>query len=154
MSVSETGYRKNGDGSYSTVDGKRVLYPLYQSSARATAWANGVAVDGGNAMMMALTEQKNEGGSSYVGVFSSVKFGTMDYVQSAVYGNSDTVLALLEETDDVRTPCGLTIKPFESYEISTITTAEMLSWTLILTSTPAVIVLAVALVVLIKRRRA
>ena len=154
LSVSETGYRKNGDGTYSTVDGKRILYPLYQSSARSTAWANGVAVDGGSSMMVALTEQKNAGGSSYVGVFSSIDFGTLNYMQSAVYGNSDTLFSLLEKTGDVHTPGGLTIKPFESYVISTITTSEMLMWTLTLSITPAVVILAVALVVLIKRRRA
>ena len=64
------------------------------------------------------------------------------------------MFALLEETGDVHTPGGLTIKPFESYDISTITTSEMLAWTLSLTLIPAAVILTVALIVLIKRRRA
>lgn len=154
LSVSDMGYRSNSDGTYSTTDGKRTLYPLYQSSDSAVAWANGVIVDSGNAMMMSLTEQKNTNGSSYVGVVSSTKFGSLDYVQSAVYGNSNTLFYLIERIGDNRTPLGLTIKPFESYEISTITTSEMLAWTLTLTITPAVVIITAAVIVLVKRRRA
>lgn len=154
LSVSDMNYLKNEDGSYSTTDKKRTLYPLYQSSESAVCWANGVAVDGGSSMMMSLTEQKNEKGSSYVGVVSSVEFAMVDYVQSAVYGNSDTLFYFLGSTGEVRTPVGLTIKPFENYDISTITTSEMLAWTLVLSITPAVVIATVAIIVLIKRRRA
>jgi len=154
LSISDMNYLKNEDGSYSTTDKKRTLYPLYQSSENAICWANGVAVDGGASMMMSLTEQKNDKGSSYVGVVSSVEFAMIDYLQSAVYGNSDTIFRLLGNTGEVRTPAGLTIKPFESYDISTITTSEMLAWTLTLSITPAVVITAAAVVLLVKRRRA
>jgi hypothetical protein len=103
---------------------------------------------------MSLTEQKNEQGSSYVGIVSSVDFATSAYLQSAVYDNGDVLLTLLEEIGDRKAPIGLTIKPFASYEISTITTAQMLRWTIALTAIPATVILAVAAVVLIKRRRA
>ena len=48
----------------------------------------------------------------------------------------------------------LTIKPFASYDISTITTAQMLRWTVALALIPAVSILTAAIIVLIKRRRA
>ena len=103
---------------------------------------------------MSLTEQQNAGGSSYVGVVSSVDFATRNYLQSAVYDNGDVLLTLFEEIDGRSTPTGLTIKPFASYDISTVTTAQMLRWTIALALIPAVTVFAVAAVVLIKRRRA
>jgi hypothetical protein len=72
----------------------------------------------------------------------------------AVYDNGDVLLTLFEEIGGRKAPTGLTIKPFASYDISTITTAQMLRWTIALATVPAVTVLAVAAVVLIKRRRA
>ena len=85
---------------------------------------------------------------------SSVNFATRDYLQSAVYDNGDVLLSLFEEIGGRTAPVGLTIKPFASYDISTVTTAQMLRWTIVLALIPAVTTLAVAAVVLIKRRRA
>jgi len=51
-------------------------------------------------------------------------------------------------------PEGLVIKPFESNTISTITTAQMLFWTIGLSVTPAVVITVVAVAVLVRRRRA
>ena len=61
---------------------------------------------------------------------------------------------MLDEIGGRTTPAGLTIKPFASYDISTITTAQMLRWTLALAITPAAVTLVVAVCILIKRRRA
>ncbi|MBQ4274806.1 MAG: hypothetical protein IJB94_07585, partial [Clostridia bacterium] len=74
--------------------------------------------------------------------------------QSAVYDNGDVLLELFEEVGERTVPTGLTIKPFASYDISTITTAQMLRWTVALALIPAIGTLAIALIVLIKRRRA
>ncbi|MBQ7391332.1 MAG: hypothetical protein IJV73_01480, partial [Clostridia bacterium] len=79
---------------------------------------------------------------------------TRSYLQSAGYDNGDVLLTLFEEIGDRKAPIGLTIKPFASYDISTITTAQMLRWTIALAAIPATVVLAVAVVVLVKRRRA
>ena len=103
---------------------------------------------------MSLTEQKNAKGSSYVGVVSSVNFATRTYLQSAVYDNGDVLFSLFEEIGGRTAPTGLTIKPFASYDISTITTAQMLRWTVALAVIPAVAISAIAVIVLIKRRRA
>jgi hypothetical protein len=154
LTVTGEGFVAQQDGTYTRTDGKRTLYPLYRSSENSLHWANGQAVEGGSRILMSLTEQKNAAGSSYVGVVSSVNFATRDYLQSAVYDNGDVLLSLFEEIGGRTAPVGLTIKPFASYDISTVTTAQMLRWTIVLALITAVTTLAVAAVVLIKRRRA
>ncbi len=154
LTVTGEGYAAQQDGTYVSMSGERTLYPLYRSSDKTLHWANGQVVDGGSCILMSLTEQKNAKGSSYVGVVSSVNFATRTYLQSAVYDNGDVLLSLFEEIGGRTAPTGLTIKPFASYDISTITTAQMLRWTIALAVIPAVAVSAAAVIVLIKRRRA
>ena len=86
FSISAEGYvDSDKDGNYESTDGKRIVYPLYRSSASAEAWANGNPVAGGSSILMSLTEQDNgAGGASYVGVVSSIGFATYEYLQSAV----------------------------------------------------------------------
>jgi hypothetical protein len=146
------GFVNNGDGSY--TKGDRTLYSLYQSSKSASSWANGKAVDGGNAMLMTLTEQKFEDGSSYVGVIASADFAEETFLQSAVYGNNDAMMRTFRYMGKELTTEGLVIKPFASTDISIITTSQMLKWTLALAITPAVLITAIAVVILVKRRRA
>ena len=148
------GYVDNGDGSYTNASLDRTLYRLYQSSEGASCWANGVMRDGGEKMLMSLTEQKGAEASSYVGVVASARFVTEDFLQSAVYGNGDVMLRLFDGMGKEALPHGLRIKPFHSLEISSITTAQILYWTLGLSLTPAILTVGVATVVLIKRRRA
>lgn len=147
------GFISNGDGSYTA--GNRTLYSLYTGSNSAVCWANGLPVaDGNDSILMSVTEQKGEGGSSYVGVVASVDFSSEEFLQSAVYENTDVMMRLFGIFGKEYTPEGLTIKPFASQDISTITTRQMLWWTIGLALTPTVIVTATAVVVLIKRRRA
>ena len=154
LSVTGEGYTAREDGTYVSMNGERTLYPLYRSSDKTLHWANGQVVDGGSCILMSLTEQQNAAGTSHVGVVSSVNFGTREYLQSAVYDNGDVLLTLFEEIGERSSPVGLTIKPFASYDISTITTAQMLRWTVTLALIPAITSLAVAVIVLIRRRRA
>ncbi len=144
------GFTPNGDGSY--TKGNRTMYALYETTGSAVSWANGAPVDGDGAILMSLTEQKSGEGCSRVGVVSSVRFATEDFLQSAVYGNTDTMLRLLGRFGDCTTPEGLTIKPFQSTDMSLVTTAQKLRWTLLLSIVPAVIVIAVAVPVLVRRK--
>ena len=146
------GFVSNGDGSF--VKGERTMYSLYQSGSNAVSWANGNPVSGEGAILIAMTEQKNSVGSSYVGVVSSVDFSAEEFLQSAVYGNGDVILHTLKNMGRELVPEGLTIKPFSSTDISTITTAQMLYWTIALAAVPAVTVTLVAVAVLVRRRRA
>ena len=147
-----SGYMNNGDGSY--TKGDRVMHALYTGGENAVSWANGNAVeDADHAILMSLTEQSLTNGKSYVGVLSSCEFATETFLQSAVYGNADVICAELEFQGRENTPIGLTLKPFEQTEISTVTTRQMLVWTICLSLIPAVTVTAVAIGVLLRRRR-
>ena len=141
----------NGDGSYTRGD--RTVYALYETGRGAVSWANGAAVDGSGSILMSLTEQTVAGGVSRVGVVSSVRFATESFLQSAVYGNSDVLLRLLGTFGGTTTPEGLAIKPFQSTTMSTVTTAQKLRWTLLLSILPAAVITAVAVPVLLRRRR-
>ena len=147
------GFVNNGDGSYQKGD--RTLYSLYEGSATAVSWANGKAVASADgAILMGLCEQTRNGAVSHVGVVTSVDFCAEDFLQSAVYGNSDAMMRAFQTIGKSYTPEGLTIKPFESLDISTITTRQMLWWTVGLAATPALVITAVAVAVLVKRRHA
>lgn len=146
------GFVNNGDGSY--TKGNRTLYRLFESGDDAVSWAHGAPVSSENVMLMGVTEQTDGTKSSRVGVLSSVRFFTEDFLQSAVYGNTDVAMRLFESFGKEAVPAGLTIKPFLSKDISTITTAEMVRWTVALAATPALLFGVLAVVVLVKRRRA
>ena len=148
------GFVNNGDGSF--TKGGRTMYSLYTGGANAVSWANGELVDlADDAILMSLTEQKGAaGGSSYVGVIASVDFSAEDFLQSAVYGNTDVLLRSLHNVGKEYVPEGLTIKPFSSQDISTVTTRQMLVWTVTLSVVPALIIAVTATVILIRRRRA
>ena len=147
------GFVSNGDGSYTS--GSRTMYSVFTASDSAVSWANGMPVDDGTATLFALTEQSNaDGGASFVGVCASVDFATETFLQSAVHGNTDTLMHLFGQFGKTNLPEGLTIKPLESTDISTITTAQMWRWTLALALLPAVVVTVAASIILIRRRRA
>ena len=147
-----SGYIPNGDGSYTRGD--RTMYALYESGKGAVSWANGSPVDGDGVILMSLTEQTLAGGKSRVGVVSSVRFATESFLQSAVYGNTDAMLRLFGDMNGKQTPEGLTIKPFHSSSMSLVTTAQKLRWTLLLSILPALVIAAVAVPILVRRKYA
>lgn len=102
---------------------------------------------------MALSEQTLAGGVSRVGVVASVRFAAEEFLQSAVYGNSDLMLRLLGTFGGTTTPEGISIKPFQATTMSTVTTAQKLRWTILLAALPAAVVTAVAVPVLLRRKR-
>ena len=102
---------------------------------------------------MTLTEQKTDDGAvSRVGVIASVDCVRRDQLQSAVLDNPDAILRLFSVMGQQETTEGLKIKPFSTTDIETITTAQMLRWTICLAVIPAVIVATLGIVVLVRRR--
>ena len=85
---------------------------------------------------------------------AATDFASEDLLQSVVYGNNDVLFRMLKIFGKNHTPEGLTAKPFQTEGISMITTREMTAWTVALAVTPALVLTAIALVVLIRRRRA
>lgn len=143
----------NGNGTYSKGD--RTMYSIYESASGAVLWANGIAASGDSAMLMTMTEQKNStGGVSYVSVVASVDFVSQELLQTAVYKNPDVMQRTFSVMGQSDTTEGLRLKPFSTSEISTITTAQMLRWTICLTVIPAALITVVGVVILIRRRRA
>ena len=145
-----SGYLPNGDGSYTKEN--RTLYSLYETLDSAVSWANGAVVDRSRAMLMTLTEQKQAGGNSYVGVVASADFATETFLQSAVYGNSNLFFRTLHAVGKTHTPEGLTVKPFSSTTMSTVTTAQKWRWSVGLAALPAVLTLGIAIPVLVRRK--
>ena len=143
----------NGDGSY--TNGNRTMYALYTGSETAVSWADGSPIETAeNAILMSLTRQTNADGVSSVAVVSATDFAGESLMQSVVYGNADAVFRTLELFGKNYTPKGISAKPIETVGISTVTTREMAVWTVALTLTPMVVVTAIAVVVLVKRRHA
>lgn len=146
------GFVHNGDGSY--TNGARTMYSLYRSSDRAVSWANGSPVSGSSAILFSLTEQENASGASYVSVVASTEFASESFLQTAVYQNPTLLFRLFSVFGKTNTPEGLQLKPFSSENISIITTAQMLRWTIGLALLPAVAVPLIAFVILRRRGRA
>lgn len=140
-------------GDYAYAKGNRTVYGVYTSSEGARAYANGSAVDDGAMMLMAISEESLGEKHSYVGVCGSVQLWAEDYLQSAVYGNHTAFFGLFERLGRDYTPKGLNFQPFRASEISSITTTDMVRWTLVLTVVPAAVVVAVAVWRLVRRRR-
>ena len=144
---------KGGDYSYSY--GTRTMHALYTGGESAISWADGSPIESADdAILMSLTQQTNADGVSSVAVIAATDFATEDLVQSVVYGNTDLVFRTLEIFGKNHTPRGLTAKPLESQGISLVTTREMTIWTVALAVTPMLVMTVLAIVVLVKRRRA
>lgn len=146
------GFVNNGDGSY--TKGDKTFYSLYRGGSTASSWANGQVVSTASPIFLGLTERRLASGTSRVGVISSVDLMTEEYLQSAVYGNTDLLLHLFGLFGKTHTPEGLTIKPFSSTDMSIVTTAEMWRWTAFLAILPVVLVLVAGIAVMTARRRA
>ncbi len=146
------GYTPDGAGSYTQAN--RTRSDLFVASSSAIAYANGgqVPTDMTTLPLLSVTEDGATGGR--VLLCSSVEFATEEYMQSIVFGNNDTMLSLAGHLGSVEPLLGLKFKPFTTNEISLITTAQMRNWTIALTVTPAVLVLGVAIIILVRRKYA
>ena len=143
------GFTAQGDATYQK--GTRTRSDLFIGSSRAQAWACGAELDGFDTLpLMTLVEDSSTGGQMMV--CSSIEFGGEKYLQSAVFGNYDALLAISREMGLEDVLYGLRYKPFATNTISSITTSQMLSWTLWLSISPAVLIAGVATFVLVRRK--
>ena len=95
------------------------------------------------------TDPKN----SYVLCSGSLKFATQDYLESGVYGNSDVLVSAAKIMGvDIIPASGVDFKYFQSYDMSDITDAEANQYTVLLAVLPPVIVFAIGVFVLVRRR--
>ncbi len=137
-------------GSY--VSGSRTLTPLLRSHAGAEAWAGGRPVDrtaeGYN--LVTLTQDSATGAS--VLVCSSTEFATESTLQSGVYDNGPFLLTAMEAMGKEEIPIDLKSQPFSDDTIHILTTAQARNITIALVAGPVLAVLAVGLIVLIRRK--
>ncbi len=144
------GFTASGDYTYTA--GTRTRSDVFVGSSSAKAWANGSALKGYDDPLSLMTMTKDSSTGAQVMVCSSTEFADESLLQSAVFGNDDVMLCVMEQMGIEHLLIGLRYKPFDTTTISSITTSQMLSWTLWLSITPAVLILAVATFVLVRRK--
>lgn len=149
---------------YAQLDGiEKYVYDMFTAYDSAIGVANGAEVEKtSDYKLMTMSVKKNTVGdstgqtdpkNSYVLCAGSTKFATGEYLESAVYGNSDILLSATATIGrDIIPAVGVDFKYFQSYDISDITDAEANQYTLLLSILPPVIVFAVGAFVLIRRK--
>ena len=144
------GFASTGDATYQK--GSRTRVDLFVGSSNAKAYAMGEALPGyeGPLALMTLTTDATTG--AQVMVCGSTEYALEAYLESAVFGNNDVLLSVMKQMGKEDVLIGLRYKPFSTTKISSITTSQMLRWTLGLSLTPAVVILAVSTFVLVRRK--
>ncbi len=141
-----------GAGASTYTSGTRTRHDLFYASSNAVAFANSKQLSHIDGALPLMTLTVDDATGARVLVCASTEYAAEDYLQSAVFGNSDALLCTVQDMGMKTTLVGLHYKPFASLTIESITTAQMLHWTLALTIIPAVLVLGVAIVILVRRK--
>ena len=137
-------------GSYRRGD--RLRHDVFVASDSARAFSSGKQLpDTPDEMaLMTLTESTTTGARLLT--CASTEYAAQSYLQSAVFGNADTLLCVLRDMGMEDVLIGLRYKPFASSTISSITTVQTTRWTVALTVLPALCVLTVATIILVRRK--
>ena len=147
-----------GDGTYSASFGgrERIFAPILTSYEGAEAWAGGRAVeraDRNGFTLMSISSQECENGeTAYLLASASTVFGAEEHMQSAVLGNSRTLMSVIGFMGKENAPASLTIKPFASLEIESLAVSDANLCAVLLAAVPAVCAAVVGAVVLIRRK--
>ena len=147
-------------GAYSSNGVSRTIYDVFTTGNGAVAMANGVQVKsaaGQPLKLMTLTREaqmvtNEDVDYATVMVCASTEFATEALLSSAVYGNTDIILASARGMGKEFIPVDLDIKPFASTEISEMSTEAKNRYTVILAVVPAAIVIGTGVFVLVRRK--
>ena len=134
------------------VKGDRTLIPLLRSHAGAEAWAGGRPVDRTAEGYNLVTLTRDASTNASVLVCSSTDFATESTLQSGVYDNGSFLLTAMEAMGKSEVPVELKSQPFSDDTIHILTTAQARNITIALVAVPTLVVLAVGLIVLIRRK--
>jgi len=85
-------------------------------------------------------------------VCASTEFATESMLSSAVYGNSDVLLATTRDLGKELVPVDIDYKMFASTEISSMTTRSKNVWTTLLAVIPTVLIIGTGVFVLVRRK--
>lgn len=138
----------NGD----YISGTRTLSPLLRSYAGAEAWAGGRPVDRTAEGYNLVTLTRDSSTDASVMVCSSTEFANESTLQSGVYDNGAFLLTAMEAMGKEEVPVRLKAQPFSDDTIHILTTAQSRNITIALVAIPVVVVLAVGLIVLVRRK--
>ena len=150
-------------GSYYSNGVSRAIYDVFTTSASAEAYANGESVKKATEVepfrLMTITREgrmvnNTDEDYSYVLACGSTYFASGDLLQSATYGNTDVLLSALRSMGKELVTVGLNHKPFASTTMETITVSQANQYTVVLTVIPAVIIFAVGIYVIVRRKYA
>ncbi len=145
----------------------RAIYDVFVTSKNAKAYAGNFnspvesASDTQKIKLMTVsmeshtTQEDNYSTStetSYVFACGSTEFANTELLQSSSYGNTDFLLTALRAIGREPVPIGLSFKSFADDEIDTVTTAEAIQYTLVLTLVPLIAVSITGIVIIVRRK--
>ena len=144
----------DGNGSY--TDGDKIWSPLLVTHSSAEAFAGTLLVDKANdtpfTLMSVTTDKCDNGETAYLYVASSVAFCEESALQSTVYGNNETIMRMISYMGYENVPLTLTSRALVTPPIQSLTRDEAASITILLCAIPTVIIAAVGVFVLVRRK--
>ncbi len=151
------GFVSRNDGTFSDKNsGTKRLIPLLASHSSAEAWAGGRIVakaEKSPFTLMSLTV--DEGGNGQGGCLlacASTEFCSESSMQSAVFGNSQTLSAVIKYMGKDNVPVALSFKPFGVTDIESLTTSDAKTATALLVILPTLTAAVVGTVILVRRK--
>lgn len=155
----------SGTSPYGTA---RTIYDVFVTSENAYATVNGVKDPSMRATaynplkLMTITieserQQENSLGDyivngSYVLACGSPEFASRALLQSTAYGNGAFLEHALRVVGQEVVPVGLTFKIFDDVSMDTVTTADAMKYTVVLTVLPVVVAMGAGIFVLVRRK--
>ena len=149
------GFADNGRGQYVKDDG--TVTPLLSSYGGAEAWASGRAVDRAGEegyTLMTLSERPAGDATGYVLACSSTGFACEESMQSAAFDNRGVFMSVIRGMGKTDVPLHIEPQPIADSTIRTMTTAQARAITWVSVLVPSVVLTAVGLWVLLRRKYA
>ena len=149
-------------GYYYSNGNERNVYDVFVTTDNAIAMANGspISITGAEYKFQRLLTITRETRMidntnvdyAHVMVCASTDFATEKLLGSAVYGNEDVILSAARGMGKEFVAVDLSPKPFASTDISKMTTQAKTTYTVLLATIPAVIVIGLGVFILVRRK--
>lgn len=148
-------------GYYYSNGVSRSIYDIFVSSPNAVALAGGQRVAAANSLepfkLMTITSESqmisNETSDySYVIACASTAFASADMLDSASYGNSEVLISALRSVARETIVVDFRPKPFDTTQISSLTTAQANQYTVVLSVVPPAVVLGLGIYIVVRRK--
>lgn len=147
------GFEKTSGGDFTSADKALTLTPLLRSRPNSEAYTSGRATDRAADGFSIMTLTKSKSGGSLLACSSS-DFASETAMQNGVYANKDVMLSAINMMGKDSIPVGIPSHSVGDLSIRTMTTQTATALTVIMTVAPAVILLSLGAVILIRRKYA